>query len=68
MLPPIVTGGIALAILVTFAIALGTGIPAIKEFKKGTKVSDNPLKGEIISFSVFCALCMCLTCVLKMSL
>lgn len=68
MLPPYVTGGLCLGILVTFAIALGTGIPAIKELQKGTKPSDNPLKGEIVSFSIFCCMCLIMTCILRMSL
>jgi len=58
-------GGLALGALVAFIIAVSTGSAAIAEAKKGTKVSDNPLKGEIISSTIFCVVCMCLMCILK---
>lgn len=58
-------GGLAVGALVAFIIAVSTGSAAIAEAKKGTKPSVNPLKGEIISFSIFCAVCLCLMCILK---
>jgi xanthine/uracil permease len=68
MLPPIVTLGMVIGMIVTFIIAVSTGSAALAEVKKGTKPSANPLKGEIISFSVFCCVCLILMCILKMTL
>ena len=64
MLPPIVKGGLGIGMIVAFIIAINTGSAALAEAKKGTKVSDNPLKGEVISFSVFCAVCLILLCMI----
>jgi hypothetical protein len=68
MLPPFVNGILCLGIVITFIIAVSTGSAALAEVKKGTKTSANPLKGEIISFSIFCCVCMILSCILKMTL
>ena len=58
-------GGLAIAVVVSFIIAVSTGSAAIAEAKKGTKPSANPLKGEIISSVIFCCLCMCLAKILQ---
>ena len=60
-----VGAGLGIGALVSLIIACSTGGAAIAEAKKGTKISDNPLKGEVISAIVFCLLCLCLTCVAK---
>lgn len=66
MLPPIVTLGMAIAMLVTFIAAVSTGSAAIAEAKKGTKFMDNPLKGEWISSVVLCGVCLILLCMIRM--
>jgi hypothetical protein len=56
---------LGISALVSLIIACSTGGAAIAEAKKGTKISDDPLKGEVISAVVFCFLCLCLTCIAK---
>ena len=60
-----VGAGLGIGALVSLIIACSTGGAAIAEAKKGTKISDNPLKGEVISACVFCFLCLCLTFIAK---
>jgi hypothetical protein len=60
-----VAAGLGIGALVSCIIAFSTGGAAIAEYKKGTKISDNPLKGEVISAFVFCYLCMCLLFIAK---
>lgn len=60
-----VAGCLGISACVFLIIACSTGGAAIAEAKKGTKISDNPLKGEVISASVFCFLCLCLTFIAK---
>lgn len=57
--------GLMIGTLVACIISMSTGIAAVKEAKKGTKPSVNPLKGEIISSVVFCLVCMILAWIAK---